>query len=432
MIGAGASGMLAAYSAASRGARVLLLEKNEKAGKKIYITGKGRCNLTNACDMEDFFDSVVNGRKFLYHAVYSFAPADMMELLEENGCHVKTERGNRVFPVSDHASDVTAALLKALKNGGVKIMYNTPAAEILTRPGSGNTAEGSGIPEEAVRGIKTAYGEVFEAPAAVVCTGGLSYPATGSTGDGYRFARAAGHTVVKQRPSLVPVEVSEKWCASLQGLSLKNVELTAYEEGKKKALYSGFGEMLFTHFGISGPLVLSLSSYLDFTDSSKEQPKRYLLYLDLKPALSCEQLTARIKREFEAAPGRSFANILRTLFPARLSSVMASLSGIDPERKASSLNEKEIGELALLTKKVPLTAVRTRGFNEAVITGGGISLKEINSSTMGSKLVRGLFFAGEVMDADALTGGFNLQIAWSTGHLAGMNAADLANEAVRE
>ena len=418
VIGAGAAGLMAAWSAAEEGAEVLLLEQNEKAGKKIYITGKGRCNLTNNCLPEEFFQSVVSNPKFLYHAVYGFGPADMMEMMEANGCHVKTERGSRVFPVSDHASDVTAALVRAIKRCGVSVRYETPVKEVLTETRENGTRY--------VRGIKTAFGEVFEADAVIVCTGGLSYPATGSRGDGYRFAKEAGHSIVKTQPALVPIETAEKWCTSLQGLSLKNVGLSAYPAAGKKArkpLFCDFGEMLFTHFGISGPLVLSLSSFLDFTPKGQEGPVRYDLFLDLKPALSSEQLIQRIKREFEAAPSRAYANILRTLFPSRLSDVMAGLSGIDPARRASSINDREIAALAALTQAVPMTAVRKRGYNEAVVTSGGVSVREIDPASMESRKAEGLYFAGEVMDVDAKTGGFNLQIAWSTGRLAGISAA---------
>ena len=416
VIGAGAAGLMAACAAADQGAAVTILEKTEKAGKKIYITGKGRCNLTNACDMQEFWTHIVTNPKFLYSAVYSFDSQQMIGFMQDNGCPVKTERGDRVFPVSDHASDVTKALVSHLRDRKVQIRYHCPVKRILTD-------EKAGVIR--VVGIETRAGEQIEADAVILATGGRSYPSTGSEGDGYRIARELGIDVKPPAPSLVPVTVKEDWFARLQGLSLKNVELTLERPGedekrkKKKPLYKGFGEMLFTHFGISGPLVLSASCYMDF-DS---HPEGYLLKLNLKPALTKEQLCSRIRREIEAAPGKKMATVIRTLSPQRLAEEIAAMSGIG-ERTASSMNEKEIERLQELIHSIPIHAAGTRGFAEAIVTRGGLDVKAFNPSTMECRSVKGLYAAGEVLDVDAHTGGFNLQIAWSTGHLAGECAAE--------
>lgn len=430
IIGAGASGLMAAQGAAAGGAQVTVLEKNEKAGKKIYITGKGRCNFTNACETQEFFDSVVTNPRFLYSAVYGFDAREVMHFFEENGCPVKVERGNRAFPVSDHASDITAALVRSLKRQNVRLLTRCEVSEILTEQEDG-----------ALRalGVRLTDGRTFHADAVIVCTGGLSYPATGSTGDGLAFARKLGLAVTPTAPALVPMTVKETWPLQLQGLSLKNVAVRVEEPPRneeekeekraekkrrrgEKPVYEGFGEMLFTHFGVSGPLILSASSYCDF-----DRCRQFRLLLDLKPALSSEQLVLRIRREIEAGPLRHFETQLRSLFPARLAEVMAQLSssvcGIAPERIARSLNEQEIRRFADFAKAVPLTLTGTRGYAEAVVTRGGVSVKEINPSTMESRKIPGLYFAGETLDVNALTGGFNLQIAWSTGMLAGTSAA---------
>ncbi len=416
VIGAGAAGLMAACAAADGGADVMILEKTEKAGKKIYITGKGRCNLTNACDIQEFWGHVVTNPKFLYSAVYGFDARQMMQFMEENGCPVKTERGDRVFPVSDHASDVTKALLGHLRSRGVQIRYHCPVSRILTTESEG---------EKTVSGVLLRSGEVVDADAVILATGGRSYPSTGSEGDGYRMAEDLGIRVVKPAPSLVPVRTGEAWCAGLQGLSLKNVELTLERpenvpgKKKKKPLYKGFGEMLFTHFGISGPLVLTASCYMDF-DS---HPEGFLMRLNLKPALAAEQLTARLGREIAAAPKKKAEGMLRTLFPARLAETVAQMAGLEG-RTADSLNEKEIRELAALIQSVPIHAEGTRGFAEAIVTRGGLDVRSFDPSTMESRDIRGLYAAGEVLDVDAHTGGFNLQIAWSTGRLAGECAAE--------
>lgn len=402
VVGGGAAGMLAAYSAAKNGHQVTLLEKNEKLGKKVFITGKGRCNVTNACDIEDLFKNVITNPKFLYASFYTFDNQAIVDLLHEYGCQTKVERGERVFPVSDHSSDVIAALTRALKDAGVKICLHTKVKELL-------------VQDARVVGVKLASDEVLKADAVVVCTGGLSYQTTGSTGDGYRFAKDFDIEVVEPKPALVPLVCKEEWCADLMGLSLRNVEVTIMD-GKKKVFHE-FGEMLFTHFGITGPLILSASSHYVKKYYGKEMP----ITIDLKPALSIEQLDKRVLRDFEANINRQFKNALGELFPTKLIPVMIMLSGIDPEKKVNEISREERLAFVNLIKNLPLTITGTRSFTEAIITQGGIKVNEINPSTMESKKVSGLYFAGEVLDLDAVTGGFNLQIAWSTGYLAGMS-----------
>lgn len=418
VIGGGAAGMMAAIAASEKGRRVILCEKNEKLGKKLYITGKGRCNITNACGRDKFFENIVSNPKFLYSAFHEFDNAAMMALLEGNGCSLKTERGERVFPVSDHASDVTAALERVLRKQGVTVRLGTAVREVLTeRAPETETQEApknrATCNEEYAAGVLLESGERIAASAVVLATGGLSYPGTGSTGDGYRMAECLGHTVKPCSPALTPIETREDWCVALQGLSLKNVELTM-SCGTKK-VWQGFGEMLFTHFGISGPLALSASSYYDRC-KDKEQ---ITLTLDLKPALTTEQLDRRILREFEENRNKSLKNVIASLYPAKLTPVMISLSGIEPEKKIHEITKKERETLVQITKELTMKVSGLRGFSEAVVTRGGVNVKEVNPSTMESKRVRGLYFAGEILDLDALTGGFNLQIAWSTGHLAG-------------
>lgn len=400
VIGCGAAGMMAAYSAASAGKKVLILEKNEKAGKKLFITGKGRCNVTNACEVEDLFENVVTNPKFLYSAFYGFDNQAVMNFFEKAGCPLKTERGERVFPVSDHSSDVIAALLRELKKLSVEIWYQSEVKELV-------------IEENVVCGVMLQNGEKLTAKKVIVATGGLSYERTGSDGDGFRFAKQAGHTVTKLLPSLVPLNTEESWCNDLMGLALKNVELRLFDE--KREYYRGFGEMLFTHFGISGPLVLTASCY--YVKHLYGKPAH--VTIDLKPALTIEQLDKRLVRDFEENQNKQFSNALSGLFPARLIPVMIRLSGILAEKKVHEITKEERKHFAEVIKNVPLTVTGTRSFAEAIITQGGVSVKEINPSSMESKKVKGLYFAGEVLDLDALTGGFNLQIAWSTGYLAG-------------
>ncbi len=405
VIGAGAAGMMAAFAAAAAGRKVLILEKNERAGKKIFITGKGRCNVTNACEVEDLFQNVISNPKFLYSAFYNFDNQAVMDFFEKEGCHLKIERGDRVYPVSDHSSDVIAALLRTLKKQNVEISYHREAAELLFQQG-------------AVTGVRLTTGEELRADKVIVSTGGLSYAATGSTGDGYRFAKEAGHDVIKPVPSLVPLNTQESWCADLMGLALKNVELRLADE--KKEYYRGFGEMIFTHFGVSGPLVLTASCY--YAKFLYGRPAK--LTIDLKPALSEEQLDKRILRDFEENKNKQFGNALGGLFPAKLIPVMVRLSGIGAEKKVHEITKEERRKFVSLIKSLSLTVNGARDFSEAIITQGGVNVKEINPSTMESKKIRGLYFAGEVLDLDAVTGGFNLQIAWSTGYLAGSSAAE--------
>ena len=411
VIGCGAAGMMAAAAAAENGAAVTIYEKNEKPGKKLFITGKGRCNLTNTCDTEDFFSNVCHNAKFLYSAVYGYDKDFVMDFFEKNGCALKEERGGRVFPVSDHSSDVIRTLIHVLQELQVQIRYNSMVTKITYQDG-------------AVSMITVNGKEKITVDAVIVCTGGLSYESTGSSGDGYRFAAEAGHSIIEQTPSLVPFTVKEPWCTQLQGLSLKNVSIqmersgddTSTKSRKSKIVYEGFGEMLFTHFGVSGPVIL--------TDSTCYEPGTEMtLHLDLKPALSQEQLDKRILRDFEEGLNKQFGNILGGLFPAKLIPVIISLSGIDPEKRVNDISRQERQLLVQLTKNMTMTVTGTRGYPEAIITRGGVNVKEINASTMESKICRGLYFAGEIMDLDAVTGGFNLQIAWSTGHLAGVNAA---------
>ncbi len=419
VVGGGAAGMMAAIAAADSGAEVCLIEKNEKLGKKLFITGKGRCNVTNAADMDALFRNVCTNSKFLYSAFYGYDNQAVMAFLEKAGCPLKVERGDRVFPTSDHSSDVIAAFQRELKKRGVEIRLNTEVEAIWTRMQEAD--EGTEKIRDFGNGYKVKENMAFAAVSLVgggrisgdkgiICTGGISYPSTGSTGDGYRFAELTGHKVTELRPALVPFNIEEKWCGKLMGLSLKNVSVTM--SAGRKCLYEGFGEMLFTHFGVSGPLILTASSYYHGEQDAK-------LYIDLKPAMDEEQLDRRILRDFDENKNRQFKNSLGGLFPVKLIPVMIELSGIQPEKKVNEITREERRRFCGLIKKLPLTVAGTRGFEEAIITRGGVSVKEINPSTMESRKVDGLYFAGEVLDLDALTGGFNLQIAWSTGYLAG-------------
>lgn len=414
VIGGGAAGMMAAAAASAGGHEVSLFEKNEKLGKKLYITGKGRCNLTNDCDVETLLRAVCTNRKFLYSAFYGFNSQDTIRFFEQAGMKTKTERGCRVFPVSDHSSDVTAALVSELRGNRVRIYLNERVEKILySDPELGLAKEHDRECGRRAAGLVLASGRRVDADAVIVATGGLSYQTTGSTGDGYRFAKEAGHSVTRLSPSLVPIETAGDWAQRMQGLSLRNVEVSV-RDGKKE-LYREFGEMMFTHFGVTGPLILTASSVVQAR--LLEHPLQ--MYIDLKPALTEEQLDARILREFEAGRNRQFKTVLGALFPAKLVPVMAERCGIPPERPVNGISREERRELISCTKQFPLTLVRLRGYNEAVITRGGVNVREIDPATMESRKVRGLYFAGEVLDLDAVTGGFNLQIAWSTGHAAG-------------
>lgn len=406
IVGGGAAGMLAGIIAARNGCQVVLYEKNEKLGKKIFITGKGRCNVTNNCDPEELLQAVKSNNKFLYSAFYSFNSQDMMALLEEAGVPLKTERGNRVFPLSDHSSDIIRGLERLLHRYDVHIRLRKEVQEILIEDGR-------------AAGIRLKDGYEDRAQAVVVATGGLSYPTTGSTGDGYRFARETGHTVTDCMPSLVPLTVSEDYIGEMAGLSLRNVELTI--RNGRKILYQDFGEMMFTHKGITGPLVLSASSSI-----GKQLKKQGTLegYIDLKPALSSEQLDERILREFENAKNKQFKNVIGVLFPSSLTPVIIRLGGIPEDKVIHEISREERLNFVSIMKAFPFTIDGLGGYSEAVITKGGISVKEINPGTMESKKIPQLYFAGEVLDLDAVTGGYNLQIAWSTGYLAGMAVSE--------
>ena len=405
VVGGGAAGMFAAIAAAKNGHQVTLYEKNEKLGKKIFITGKGRCNITNAADMEELFDAVVTNSKFLYSSFYGYTNQNVIDFFEDAGVPVKIERGNRVFPISDHSSDVIRALEREMKKVGVKVCLNTEVKSVEAEKGKFNKVVLKDTTTQA-------------ADACIVATGGLSYRSTGSTGDGFRFAENVGHKVTQCFPSLVPMETKEPWICELQGLSLRNVEAKILDG--KKELYKDFGEMLFTHFGVSGPLIISASSYVGkkFMDKNG-QKKELTLEIDLKPALTEEQLDQRVLRDFEENHNRQFKNAITKLFPTKLIPVMLELGGIDPEKKVNSIEKEERKQFVHLIKHFRMTLTGLRDYPEAIITKGGVNVKEIDPGTMESKLVKGLHFAGEVLDLDALTGGFNLQIAWSTGYAAG-------------
>ena len=405
VVGGGPAGMFAAIAAAENGHEVTLLEKNEKLGKKLYITGKGRCNITNAGDMDALFDNVMTNSKFLYSAFYTYDNQKVIDFFEENGLPTKIERGNRVFPVSDHSSDVIATLQKVLKAKNVEIRLYTRVETLLT--------ENSGEMEQKVVGVRLSDGKELPADGVILATGGFSYQTTGSTGDGYRFAREVGHSVTEIHPSLVPFYAVESYVKEMQGLSLKNVRVRIRDG--KKLLYDEFGEMLFTHFGVSGPLILSASAAIKPALTKKQFP----MEIDLKPALTEEQLDQRLLREFEEAKNKQFKNSIGHLFPTKMIPVMLELGGIDPEKKVNGITREERQGFIRLIKAFPVTLNGLRDFNEAIITRGGVKVKEVNPSTMESKLVKNLYFCGELLDLDAMTGGYNLQIAWSTGYLAG-------------
>ena len=420
VIGGGPAGMMAALAAAACGQEVLLLEKNEKLGKKLYITGKGRCNITNSGDMEELFAAVMTNSKFLYSAFYGYDNQMVMDFFEREGLAIKNERGNRVFPVSDHSSDVINTLQRALKKAGVEVKLYTEVSRILyeERPNADELDKKE--PHHIVKGVELKSGLVdgkktVMADSVIVATGGFSYQATGSTGDGYRFAREAGHTVTEIYPSLVPFNCKEAYVKEMQGLALKNVTVRIFD-GKKK-LYEDFGEMLFTHFGVSGPLLLSASAMIAPKFTSKELQ----MTIDLKPALDEDALDKRILKDFEEAKNKQFKNSIGKLFPAKMIPVILELSEIDPDKKVNEITREERNSFVKLIKAFPITLTGLRDFKEAIITRGGVKVGEVNPSTMESKKVKNLYFCGEVLDLDALTGGYNLQIAWSTGHLAGIS-----------
>ena len=403
VVGGGASGMAAAIAAGRAGHKVTLLEKNEKLGKKIYITGKGRCNFTNGAPIEDFFPMVMSNRKFLYSAFYTLTNQDVMDFMEAHGTPWKEERGQRIFPVSDRASDVTHALKTALDEYRVKVCLHTEVRGLL-------------MEEDRVCGVVTQEGKI-RSDAVILCTGGLSYPTTGSTGDGHHFAKQLGLKVTDLRPALVPFTCKESYIPKMQGLSLKNVTLSLYLEGKKKPVYRDFGEMMFTHFGITGPLVLSASSQVGKYVAAGSGVLNGTI--DLKPALDHEKLDQKLLRIIEEMPNKQFSNFYDKLLPKAMIPVMLELTGIPLDLKLNSITKEMREKILTLLKAFPLTVTGTRGFKEAIVTQGGISVKEIDPSTMAVKRFPGLFAAGELLDLDALTGGFNLQIAFSTGDLAG-------------
>ncbi len=397
VIGGGPAGMMCAYQAAKRGLAVTLLEPNDKLGRKLRITGKGRCNLTNNCDVKTFMANIPGDGRFLYSALSRLGPAETMAFFEENGLPLKTERGNRVFPQSDNANDVANLMASLCRRAGVRILKRR-AGQIIAENG-------------AVAGVVTDAGYI-PCRAAAVCTGGLSYPLTGSDGAGYRFAEALGHTVNPTRPSLVPLESPDEYCAEMQGFSLKNVTLSAYEDGK--LLYKELGEMLFTHFGVSGPLVLSASAHMRKMGSAA-----YKLEIDLKPGLDEKKLDARLLRDFEKYANKEYKNALGDLLGGKMIPVVIRLSGIPEDTRVNHITREQRMKLLHLLKAFPVAVSGARPIDEAIVTAGGVSTKEVNPRTMESKLLSGLYFAGEVLDLDAYTGGFNLQIAWSTGFVAG-------------
>lgn len=401
VIGGGAAGMMAAYAAGMCGHEVTLLEQNEKLGKKIYITGKGRCNFTNASPLEEIMQAVVSNPKFLYSAFYTFSNDAVMDFFENQGMPYKIERGNRAFPVSDHASDVIRALERAMKEQDVRIRLHTQVRELL-------------IEDDKATGVLLTDGGKIMADSLILATGGLSYPTTGSTGDGHTMAKNSGHKIVTPRPALVPLTTKEEYILRMQGLSLKNVSLKIKDE--KRVIYDAFGEMLFTHFGVSGPLVLSGSSVL-----SRHFPREYQAYIDLKPALSEEVLNERLLREFSERPNQHIKAVFQQLLPAKMIPVMIELSQISMDKPVNAITKEERRRLVGLFKAFPFTITGTRGFKEAIITQGGVSVKDIDPATMESKRIKDLYLVGELLDLDAMTGGYNLQIAWSTGYLAGIS-----------
>ncbi|WP_306480392.1 NAD(P)/FAD-dependent oxidoreductase [Mediterraneibacter sp.] len=411
VIGGGAAGMMAAVFAAGNGHHVRIYEKNDRLGRKLFITGKGRCNITNASEIEEFFPAVVSNPKFLYSAFYSFTNEQVIDFFEKLGVKTKVERGNRVFPVSDHSSDVIGALQRELHRLGVQVFLCTEVKKMSVEDGE-------------IKGVflsdhtKKQKEEFVPADAVIVATGGVSYPSTGSTGDGFRFAKACGHKVTELFPALVPMEVKEWYAKELQGLSLRNVRIWI-TDGKKR-LYEEFGEMLFTHYGVTGPVILSASSVI----GKRLKEKELTLHIDLKPALTEEQLDRRVLREFETNHNRQFKNAVDSLFPSKLKPVMTELSEIEEEKKVNEITKEERMRFVHLIKDFQMTLTGLRSYSEAIITKGGVSVKEICPGTMESKIVKNLFFAGEVLDLDAVTGGYNLQIAWSTAYLAGINAGE--------
>lgn len=404
VIGGGPAGMMAAGTAAEMGASVALIEKNQRSGKKLLITGKGRCNVTNDCTRDNFFANIPVNPKFLFSAFAKFSNRDVMDFFESHGVPLKVERGNRVFPVSDRAADINNALIEYGRKAGVHVIRDI-AVKVISADGR-------------ISSVATEANGIIECGTCVIATGGMSYPLTGSTGDGYRFARELGHTVVQPKPSLVPLVIEGRECAEAQGLSLRNVAIKVTENDSGKTIYKDFGEMLFTHFGMSGPVILSASSHM------RDPKKRYKISIDLKPALSLEQLDSRIQRDFSENINKDFGNSLSKLLPQKIISVIIKRTGIPYNTKVNSIRREQRLALAGMLKNLEYTVSGFRPIDEAIVTSGGINISEINPKNMESKIVEGLYFAGEVIDVDAHTGGFNLQIAFSTGRCAGIAAAE--------
>lgn len=405
IVGAGAAGLMAAVSACENGADAVMIERNERVGRKIMITGKGRCNVTNNCTLvNDLISNVPTNGRFLYSSFTRFMPIDTMDFFENEGVELKVERGNRVFPVSDKASDIVDALNNATQRLGAERIHGR-VSKLITNNG-------------AVCGVELDDGERVLGDKVIICTGGKSYSATGSSGDGYKLASSVGHTIIEPKPSLVPIVAHEGWCSDAQGLSLRNVEITVYNAENYKEVYREFGEMLFTHFGVSGPLILSASTHM-----RELGKKKYEIYIDLKPALTFEQLDKRVQSDFLEFANKNFINSLGKLLPQKMIPIIAKLSGIKPTTKTNQITKEMRHKLVNLLKSLKVTAIDFRPIDEAIVTSGGVKVSEIDPKTMESKLIKGLYFAGEVIDVDAYTGGFNLQIAFSTGHLAGESAA---------
>ena len=408
VVGGGPAGMMAAIAAAENNNKVTLIERNDKLGKKLFLTGKGRCNITNACPVEELFDNIVTNPKFMYSAFYELDNQATIDFFNRSGLMTKTERGSRVFPLSDHSSDVIKTLRNRIEDAGVRIMLGTKALELnVTGDAGQNKISGVIVKKDNKK-------QVIDSDAVIVATGGESYPLTGSDGEFFDVLKRAGIAVGKREPSLVPFVCNDKLITDMQGLSLKNVGVSV-QKGRK-ILYSGFGEMLFTHFGLSGPLILSASAYVREEDYNAGLD----VCIDLKPALSFEELDARIVRDFTDNPNRDFANSLGKLLPNKIITAVINKADVDPHKKINIITKQERHRLCEVLKNFKIRVTGNRGFDEAIITRGGVSVRDINPSTMESKKIKGLYFAGEMIDVDALTGGFNLQIAWSTGRLAGI------------
>jgi predicted Rossmann fold flavoprotein len=401
VIGGGAAGMMAAIKASEKGNDVTLIEKNEKLGKKVFITGKGRCNVTTNKDVEEIIKNIPGNGNFMYSSLYTFSNYDLMNMIEQKGVRLKVERGDRVFPESDKSSDIIRCFEKYLEENNVRIMLNTKVTDVVAE-------------NNQIKGVQINYSEFVKCDVVVLATGGKSYSATGSTGDGYLFAEELGHTIVELKPSLVPLVAKEEWIKELMGLSLKNIEITI--KCRSKVVYENFGEMLFTHFGISGPVILSASrKVVDCLPSEVE------VFIDLKPALDFNELDKRILKDFEKVINKQFKNSLDELLPKKIIPIIINMSEINPEKPVNSITKEERHKLAKLIKEFKVTIIGTRPINEAIITRGGVSVKEVDPSTMESKIIKGLFIAGELLDVDALTGGFNLQVAFTTGYCAGIS-----------